>query len=49
MKNIIQIIIAILVIIVAWKLLKGLIGLLIGVAAIGMLIYGGVKLLENKS
>ena len=49
MKNIIQIIIAILVIIVAWKLLKGLIGLLIGVAAIGLLIYGGVKLLENKS
>jgi hypothetical protein len=49
MKNIIQIVIAILIIIVAWKLLKGLIGLLIGVAAIGLLIYGGVKLLEKKS
>ena len=49
MKNIVQSIIAILIIIVAWKLLKGLIGLLIGVAAIGLLIYGGVKLLENKS
>ncbi len=48
MKNIVQIIIAILIIVVAWKLLKGLIGPLIGVAAIGLLIYGGVKLLENK-
>ena len=47
MKNVIKIVIAILIVIVAWKLLKGLIGLLIGVALAGLLIYGGMKLLEG--
>jgi len=47
MKNILKIIVAILVIVIAWKLLKGLIGLLIGVAVAGLLIYGGMKLLEG--
>ena len=47
MKNAVKIVIAILIVIVAWKLLKGLIGLLIGVALAGLLIYGGMKLLEG--
>ncbi len=47
MKNILKIIVAILVIVIAWKILKGLIGLLIGVAVAGLLIYGGMKLLEG--
>jgi len=47
MKNILKIIVAILVIVIAWKLLKGLIGLLIGVGVAGLLIYGGMKLLEG--
>ncbi len=47
MKNIVKIVIAILIVIVAWKLLKGIIGLLIGVALAGLLIYGGMKLLEG--
>ena len=47
MKNFLKIIVAILVIVIAWKLLKGLIGLLIGVAVAGLLIYGGMKLLEG--
>ena len=47
MKNILKIVIAILIVIVAWKLLKGIVGLLIGVALAGLLIYGGMKLLEG--
>ncbi|HUE78095.1 MAG TPA: hypothetical protein VMN38_00495 [Sphingomicrobium sp.] len=47
MKNILKIVIAILIVIVAWKILKGLIGLLVGVAVAGLLIYGGMKLLEG--
>jgi UDP-N-acetylmuramyl pentapeptide phosphotransferase/UDP-N-acetylglucosamine-1-phosphate transferase len=47
MNNIVKIIIAIVVILVAWNILKGLIGLLVGVAIAGLIIYGGVKLLEG--
>ena len=47
MKNAVKIIVAILVIIIAWKLLKGLIGLAVGVVVAGLLIYGGMKLLEG--
>jgi predicted PurR-regulated permease PerM len=47
MKNIAKIVVAILIVIVAWKTLKGLIGLLVGVAVAGVLIYGGMKLLEG--
>jgi hypothetical protein len=32
---------------VAWKILKGLIGLAIGVALAGLVVYGGMKLLEG--
>jgi hypothetical protein len=49
MKNIAKIVLAILLIIVAWKIVKGLFGLLLAVAAAGLLIYGGMKLLEDKS
>ncbi len=47
MKNILKIVIAILIVIVAWKILKGILGLVIGVAIAGLLIYGGMKLLEG--
>jgi hypothetical protein len=47
MKNIAKIIVAILLIIVAWKIVKGVFGLLLAVAAAGLLIYGGMKLLEG--
>jgi hypothetical protein len=49
MKNIAKIVVAILLIIVAWKIVKGLFGLLLAVAAAGLLIYGGMKLLEDRS
>ena len=47
MKNIAKIVVAILLIIVAWKIVKGLFGLLLAVAAAGLLIWGGMKLLEG--
>jgi high-affinity Fe2+/Pb2+ permease len=47
-KDIAKIVVAILLIIVAWKILKGVIGLLIGIAAAGLLVWGGMKLLEDK-
>jgi hypothetical protein len=46
-NNIVKIIVAILIIVVAWKILKGIVGLLIGVAVAGLIIYGAVKLIEG--
>ncbi len=47
MKDVAKIIVAILIIVIAWKILKGLIGLLVGIAVAGLLIYGGMKLIEG--
>jgi hypothetical protein len=47
MKDVGKLILAILVIIIAWKLLKFALGLAIGIAVVGLVIYGGVKLVEN--
>ena len=47
MKNILHIVIAIVVIVLAWKIIKGLLGLAVGIAIAGLIIYGGVKLLEG--
>ncbi len=47
MKNVVKIIVAILIIVIAWKILKGLIGLAIGVAIAGLVVYGAVKLIEG--
>ena len=47
MKDVLKIVLAIVIVIVAWKILKGIIGLLIGVAAAGLIVYGGMKLIEG--
>ncbi len=47
MKDILKIVIAIAIIIVAWKILKGILGLLVGVAVAGLIVYGGMKLIEG--
>jgi hypothetical protein len=47
MKDIAKIIVAILIIVIAWKILKGLIGLLVGIAVAGLIVYGGMKLIEG--
>jgi hypothetical protein len=47
MKDLLKIVLAIVIIVVAWKILKGLIGLLVGVAVAGLIVYGGMKLIEG--
>jgi hypothetical protein len=47
MKDILKIVVAIIIVVIAWKILKGLIGLLVGIAVAGLIVYGGVKLLEG--
>lgn len=47
MRDIAKIIIAILLIIVAWKLLKGIFSVLFTLAALGLLVWGGMELLGN--
>ena len=47
MKDVLKVIVAIIVIVVAWKILKGLIGLLVGLAVAGLVVYGAVKLVEG--
>ena len=46
MKDVGKIIVAILVIIIAWKLLKFAIGLMVGLIIVALVVYGGVKLVE---
>ncbi len=46
-KDILKIVLAIVIVVVAWKILKGIIGLLIGIALAGLVVYGGMKLLEG--
>jgi hypothetical protein len=45
MKDIAKLIVAVLLIVLAWKIVKGLFGILITLAAIGLLVWGGMKLL----
>jgi hypothetical protein len=47
MKDVAKIIVAILVIVIAWKILKGILGLLVGIAVAGLIVYGGMKLIEG--
>jgi high-affinity Fe2+/Pb2+ permease len=46
-KDVLKILLAIVIIVVAWKILKGIIGLLVGVAVAGLIVYGGMKLIEG--
>ena len=47
MKDVLKIIVAIVIVVIAWKILMGILGLLVGVAIAGLLVYGGMKLLEG--
>ena len=49
MGKIVKIIVAIVILVVAWKIFKGILGLLIGLAVVGLVIYGGAKLLGGGS
>jgi hypothetical protein len=47
MKDIIKVIVGLVIIVIAFKLITGLLGLLIGIALAGLVVYGGMKLLEG--
>ena len=47
MPTLLKILVAIVVVVIAWKILKGLLGLLVGIAVAGLIVYGAVKLLEK--
>jgi hypothetical protein len=46
-KDVLKIVLAIVIVIVAWKSLKGIIGMAIGIALAGLVVYGGMKLIEG--
>ena len=48
MMDILKVIIGLIIIVVVFKIITGIIGLLIGVAVAGLVVYGGVKLLEGR-
>lgn len=48
MKDILKLIVAILIIVVAWKILKGIIGLLVGLVVAGLVVYGAMKLIDGN-
>jgi hypothetical protein len=48
MKDILKVIIGLVIIVIAFKIITGILGLLIGVAIAGLVVYGGVKLLEGR-
>ena len=47
MRDIIKVIIGLLIIVIAFKIITGILGLLIGIALAGLVVYGGMKLLEG--
>jgi hypothetical protein len=47
-KDVLKAVVAIVIVVIAFKIITGIIGLLIGVAVAGLVIYGGVKLLEGR-
>jgi CHASE2 domain-containing sensor protein len=46
-KDVLKIVLAIIIILVAWKILKGLIGLLVGIAVAGLVVYGVYILVDG--
>jgi len=47
MKDVLKVIVGLVIIVIAFKIITGLLGLLIGIAIAGLVVYGGVKLLEG--
>ena len=47
MKDILKVVLGLVIIVIAFKIITGILGLLIGVAIAGLVVYGGVKLLEG--
>ena len=47
MKDILKVILGLVIIVIAFKIITGILGLLIGIALAGLVVYGGMKLLEG--
>ena len=47
MKDILKVIVGLVIIVIAFKIITGILGLLIGIALAGLVVYGGMKLLEG--
>ena len=47
MKDIIKVIVGLIIIVIAFKIITGILGLLIGIALAGLVVYGGMKLVEG--
>ncbi len=48
MKDIAKIIVAIVLVVLAFKILKGILSIVVTLAAVGLLVWGGMKLLGDK-
>jgi hypothetical protein len=48
-KDIAKIVIAIILVVIAFKILKGILSVAVAIAAVGFLIWGGMKLLGNDT
>ena len=48
MKDVLKVVLAIIIVVLAWKIFKGLIGLVIGVALAGAVVYGIMKLVDGQ-
>ena len=47
MKDILKAFVAIIIILIAIKIIGAILGLLVGIAIAGLVVYGGMKLLEG--
>ena len=47
MKDVLKIVLAIVIVVIVWKIFKGLVGLAIGVALAGAAVYGIMKLVDG--
>jgi len=48
-KDILKIVVAIVLVIIAFKVLKGILSIAVTLAALGLIVWGGMKLLENNT
>jgi CHASE2 domain-containing sensor protein len=47
MKDVLKFVVAIVIIVIAWKILKGILGLAVGVLIAGLVVYGVIKLVDG--
>ena len=49
MKDILKIVVAIFLVIIAFKVLKGILSIAVTLAAVGLIVWGGMNLLVNSN